>query len=220
MASGGSVLALKYDGGVLLACDTLLSYGSLAKWANIPRIKILGEHSAICAQGDYADFQDVSRQLEAEMLSQSLLDDGVKMTPKELFSFLHRTIYSKRCDFEPALCQFIVIGHYDGEAFIGSVDDIGTRWTDDYAGSGYGAHFGVPLLRKALEVKNGKLTRDEALAVIQDALRVLFYRECRAVNKFQIADASNGKVVISEPFSVDTKWDFAGFDFEKTAIIR
>lgn len=220
MASGGSVIAIKYDGGVLLACDTLLSYGSLAKWPNIPRIKILGRSSAISATGDYADFQSVTQEL-SDKLNENFIGGEQEMEPKELFSVLHRTMYSKRCDFEPALCQFIFIGSTaTGETTLGCVDDIGTRWTDDCAGTGYGAHISLPLLRKALDAKNGKLTRAEALAVVEDSLRVLFYRECRAINKFQIADASNGKVIISPPFSLDTKWDFEGFAFEKTAIIR
>jgi 20S proteasome subunit beta 7 len=220
MASGGSVIGVKYDGGVLLAADTLLSYGSLAKWPNIPRIVILGQFSAMCASGDYADFQEVAKELQEEIQAEQITDDGITMAPKELFSLLHRKMYSKRCDFEPALCQFVFIGSRDGETLLGGVDDIGTKWVDDCVSTGYGAHMCNPLLRKALEVKNGKLTRDEALAVIQDCLRVLFYRECRAVNKFQIADAANDRVIISEPFSVDTMWTSEGFSFEKTAIIR
>ncbi|EPY40182.1 hypothetical protein AGDE_03746 [Angomonas deanei] len=49
---------------------------------------------------------------------------------------------------------------------------------------------------------------------------VLFYRECRAINKFQIADATNDSVTIGEPFEVETNWELEGFSFEKTAIIR
>lgn len=206
----------------MLACDTLLSYGSLAKWPNIPRIKILGNSSAVCASGDYADFQEVTKQLEAKINEDFIKADGIEMAPGEIFSYLHRSIYSKRCDFEPALCQFIFIGSSatSNETFLGCVDDIGTRWSDDCAGTGYGAHIAIPLLRKALEVKQGVLTRAEALQVMEDCLRVLFYRECRAINKFQVADASGGRVIISDPFSVETKWDFEGFSFEKTAIIR
>ena len=220
MASGGSVVAVEYDGGVLLAADTLLSYGSLAKWPNIPRIKIMGEYSAVCATGDYADFQEVTKDLQQSINADALLEDGVSMMPNELFCALHRTMYTKRCDFEPALCQFVLIGNSEGKNFLGGVDDIGPRWTDKCVATGYGAHIAIPLLRKALDKKGGQLTRDEALQVLTDCMRLIFYRECRAINKFQIADAANGRVQISEPTEVDTKWDFAGFAFEKTAIIR
>lgn len=214
------MIGVKYDGGVLLASDTLLSYGSLAKWPNIPRIVILGQFCAVAATGDYADFQDVTAGLQEEIQSELIADDGISMGPKELFSLLHRRMYRKRCDFEPALCQFVFIGSRAGEVLLGAVDDIGTKWVDDCVATGYGAHMCIPLLRKALEVKNGKLTRDEALAVVQDCLRLIFYRECRAINKFQIAEASNDRVTISDPFSVDTNWTLEGFSFEKTAIIR
>jgi 20S proteasome alpha/beta subunit len=221
MASGGSVIGVKYDGGVLIASDTLLSYGSLAKWPNIPRIKIIGSSSAVCASGDYADFQEVTKQLQARIQEDAIDGNTLEMNSWELFSTLHRFMYSKRCDFEPALCQFVFMGSDEtGKTILAGVDDIGTKWEADCVGTGYGAHIALPLLRKALDSKNGKLTRAEALSVIQDCLRIIFYRECRAINKFQVADASNGKVIISEPFSVETQWDFEGFAFEKTAIIR
>eukprot|EP00658_Telonema_sp_P-2_P027589 TRINITY_DN21286_c0_g2_i1.p1 TRINITY_DN21286_c0_g2~~TRINITY_DN21286_c0_g2_i1.p1 ORF type:complete len:220 (+),score=60.94 TRINITY_DN21286_c0_g2_i1:194-853(+) len=212
MASGGSVIAVKYDGGVLMAADTLLSFGSLAKWPNIPRIKIIGKHTAVCASGDYADFQEVCKDLEEGEAADQLIADGIEKTPEELFSVLHRTIYGKRCEFKPAMCKFIVIGSTGkNEDFIGAVDDIGTKWTANCVASGYGAHIAIPELRKALENHNNSLTRDQALAVVTDCLRTLFYRECRAINKFQIADASNGKVVISEPTILETQWEFDGF---------
>ncbi|CUF10628.1 20s proteasome subunit, putative [Bodo saltans] len=221
MASGGSVIGIKYDGGVLIASDTLLSYGSLAKWPNIPRIKILGSSSAVCASGDYADFQEVTKILESRINEDAIAGDAPEMDSWELFSTLHRFMYQKRCDFEPAVCQFVFAGsNAEGKTILAGVDDIGTKWEADCVGSGYGAHISIPLLRKVLDAKNNKITRDEALAVVQDCLRVTFYRECRAINKFQIADISAGKVVISDPFSLETKWDFAGFAFEKTAIIR
>lgn len=85
--------------------------------------------------------------------------------------------------------------------------------------TGYGAYIAIPLLRKALE-KPGGLSREEAVEVIKNCLRVLFYRECRAINKFQIADATNDAVEIGKPFEVETNWEYEGFCFEKTAIIR
>lgn len=218
MASGGSVIGLKYNGGVLMASDTLLSYGSLAKWPNIPRIKLVGAHTAICATGDYADFQEMTKLLQNHVNRQKMYGGDV-LTPDEIFCYLHRHVYKKRSDFEPCLCNFVVVGSHEDATFLGGVDNVGTRWNDDCVATGYGAHIALPLLRQALE-RPGDLTRAEALAVIMDCLRVLFYRECRAINRFQIADATGGGVTISDPFEVDTKWDYEGFCFEKTAIIR
>nr|CCC89935.1 unnamed protein product [Trypanosoma congolense IL3000] len=218
MATGGSVIGLKYNGGVLLASDTLLSYGSLAKWPNIPRIKLIGRHTVICATGDYADFQDMTENLENHVIRQEMYSRAV-LTPKEIFCYLQRHVYHKRSEFEPCLCQFVVAGCADGEQFLGGVDDVGTQWMDDCVATGYAAHMAVPLLRKALE-KPGGLSREEAIDVVKNCLRVLFYRECRAINKFQIADATGGKVTICEPFEVETNWEYEGFCFEKTAIIR
>ncbi|CCW67138.1 unnamed protein product [Phytomonas sp. Hart1] len=219
MASGASVIAFKYNGGVLLASDTLLSYGSLAKWPNIPRIKIIGSYSAICATGDYADFQHMSTLVSNNIECKKMYFNVDELGPSEVFSFLHRKMYEKRCDFEPCLCRFVFMGCRNGETFLGGVDDVGTRWTDDCVAAGYGEHLAIPLIREALGKNPNGLSRERAMELMKDCLRVIFYRECRTINKFQIADATNDSVTISEPFSVDTNWELEGFSFGKTAII-
>ncbi|KAG5494168.1 hypothetical protein JKF63_02003 [Porcisia hertigi] len=220
MASGGSVIAIKYNGGVLMAADTLLSYGSLAKWPNIPRIKLLGDHSAVCATGDYADFQMMTKQVQDNIERRRMYHSVDDLDPSEVFSYLHRHIYQKRCDFEPCMCQMVFVGVRHGKTFLAAVDDIGTRWEDDCVATGYGSHIALPLLRQAVEQNPGGLSRAEASRILTDCLRVLFYRECRAINKFQMADAAEDGVRISEPFEVETNWDYEGYRFEKTAIIR
>ena len=44
-------------------------------------------------------------------------------------------------------------------------------------------------------------------------MRILFYRDCRASNRIQIAkvEASTGDILISEPYELDTHWDAASF---------
>lgn len=42
----------------------------------------------------------------------------------------------------------------------------------------------LPILRKRW---HANLTEGEARAALEDSLRVLFYRDCRALNKIQIA---------------------------------
>lgn len=220
MTSGGSVIALKYNGGVLMACDTLLSYGSLAKLPNIPRIKIVGKYSALCATGDYADFQMLSKELEDMVTRHTLYSNVDDLSPSEIFCYLHRTVYSKRSKFEPCLCSFVFIGSRNNKVFLAGLDSVGTRWEDDCVATGYGEHIAIPLLRKAVEDHPDGLTKEQATEILMSCLRILFYRECRTINKFQIADASEGQVTISEPFEVTTSWDSEGFSFEKTAIIH
>lgn len=49
--------------------------------------------------------------------------------------------------------------------------------------TGYGAYIAQPLLRKAVEGREDTLTESEARTILEDALRVLFYRDARSVNQ-------------------------------------
>lgn len=49
--------------------------------------------------------------------------------------------------------------------------------------TGYGAYIAQPLLRKAVEGKEDTLTEHDARAILEDALRVLFYRDARSINQ-------------------------------------
>lgn len=220
--NGGSVVALKYDGGVLMAADTLLAYGSLAKQPNIPRIRIIGNNSAICCSGDYADFNKMFGEL-SDQIEGSRMEVGIRdPKPQALFSYLHRTVYHARNQFDPFMCKFIFAGvdPVTKQSLIGAVDSVGTKWTDGCAASGMAAYNALPLMRRALESTNGSLTRDQAMAVIEDCCRIIFYRECRAINRFQVADIRADGVTINDPKVMDTNFEFEGFAFEKTALIK
>ena len=49
--------------------------------------------------------------------------------------------------------------------------------------TGYGAYIAQPLLRKAVEGREDTLTENEARTILEDALRVLFYRDARSINQ-------------------------------------
>eukprot|EP00760_Papus_ankaliazontas_P003160 PhM_4_TR11464/c0_g1_i1/m.67401/K02736/PSMB4; 20S proteasome subunit beta 7 len=224
MATGGSVIAIKYEGGVVMASDTLLSYGSMSKVPNVPRSVIIGKYTAVCASGDYADFQDVVAGLEDVCRGEALdgtPEDSDSISPFEVFTYLQRVLYNKRSNFEPALCTFVVIGSKPGEQpFLGTIDSIGTHWTCEYAGTVFGKHFAVPILRQEVETRGMPKTRDEAIVLLEGCMRVLFYRECRTMNRIQMADASADGVVLSDPYTLDTQFEYEGFHFDKTAIIK
>lgn len=64
MVTGTSVLGITFDGGVMMAADTLGSYGSLARFRSVSRVKKVTKDCAVAVSGDYADFQYMERLFE------------------------------------------------------------------------------------------------------------------------------------------------------------
>ena len=62
--TGTSVVALRTKNFVVMASDTLGSYGSLAKFHDMRRIRKVGESSIVGAAGEISDFQQVTQSLE------------------------------------------------------------------------------------------------------------------------------------------------------------
>ena len=66
IVTGTSVLGLKYAGGVLLAADTLGSYGSLARFKDLRRLHKVNDVTTIGVGGDISDFQYIQNLLKDE----------------------------------------------------------------------------------------------------------------------------------------------------------
>ncbi|ORY85311.1 20S proteasome subunit [Leucosporidium creatinivorum] len=214
IVTGTSVLGIKFKGGVMMAADNLASYGSLARFKDIVRLHPVGEQTLLGASGDMADFQQVKRLLENLITSEALQDDGHALNPSQIYEYLSNVMYQKRSKFDPFWNAFLVGGlDHDGEPFLSYVDLLGTTYSSPSLATGYGNHLAQPLLRRALErlgpdgYKN--LEEDEAKKIIQSAMRVLFYRDARALNKFQIATVTKRGVEVSEPMEAPTEWGFA-----------
>lgn len=203
IVTGTSVLGIKYDGGVMIAADTLASYGSLARFRDVTRIIPVGKNTVIGVGGDYSDFQSLERIFEDLVDSDENLDDGGDRSPKEIHSFITRVMYNRRNKFDPLWNSLVVGGFNNGESFLGFVDLLGTSFTDETLATGYGSYIARPLLRKAYRPD---LTEAEARKVLEDSMRVLFYRDARALNRIQIASVGMGGITVSEPFSLATEW--------------
>jgi hypothetical protein len=67
--------------------------------------------------------------------------------------------------------------------FLGYVDLKGTTYQNSTIATGFGGHLAQPILRKAVEGREDTLTEEEAIKIIDDCMRVLFYRDARSINK-------------------------------------
>ncbi|MBW0521600.1 hypothetical protein O181_061315 [Austropuccinia psidii MF-1] len=214
IVTGTSVLGIKYKGGVMLAADMLASYGSLARFKDIRRLVPVGEHTVIGAGGDLSDFQYIQKTLEARLVEEILADDGHILTTPQIFEYLARIMYNRRSKGNPLWNSFVVGGvdKLSGQPFLSYVDLLGTTYAAPSIATGYGSYIAQPILRKVLDdLPNGSddLEADTARKTLEECMRVLFYRDARSLNKFQIANVTLGGVEISEPIQAPTEWGFA-----------
>ncbi|EJT50782.1 endopeptidase [Trichosporon asahii var. asahii CBS 2479] len=189
---------------------TPASYGSLARFRDIERLKALGTHTVLGAAGDMSDFQ---REEETLKLS----DNHPALAPRNLYTFLANLFYARRSKINP-LWNACIIGGWDfekDEPFLGYVDLLGTTYTAPTLATGFGMHLAQPLLREAYEAKAGidgkgdLLTEAEAEAVLNECMKVLYYRDARSMNKYQLAKVTKEGVKISDSKSAETYWGFA-----------
>jgi len=204
IVTGTSVLAIKYKDGVLVAADTLGSYGSLARFRDISRVKAVGKDTLVGVGGDLSDYQALSVILDDIVINDYCVDDGSTLTPKEIYSYLTRVLYERRNKMDPLWNQVVVAGFRNGQSFLGLTDLYGTSYEDGTIATGYGAYIAIPLMREAY--RDGTLTEEEARKLLEDCLRVLYYRDARSINRVQIAKVDATGVTISAPFELETQW--------------
>ena len=103
MVTGGSVLGIKYAGGVMVAADTLASYGSLARYEGVVRMAKVGisEDTILAAGGDHSDYQHILKIIDAKSTEEFAIDDGSTITPSALHNWLTRIMYQRRSKMDP-----------------------------------------------------------------------------------------------------------------------
>lgn len=210
MVTGGSILGIKYAGGVMVAADCLASYGNLARYDGVVRMAEVGvaKDTLLAAGGDYSDYQYMLKIIEAKATAEYAFDDGATLPPSALHSWLTRIMYQRRSKMDPLWNTIIVAGVRDGEAYMGSSNLYGTAYQDDYIASGLGAHMALPLMRKAW---HADLPEAEARKLLEDCMRVLFYRDTRASSFITIGKADATGTSISEPYQLETYWEHPAF---------
>ncbi|KAJ3195235.1 Proteasome subunit beta type-7 [Irineochytrium annulatum] len=211
IVTGTSVIALKYKNGIMMAADNLASYGSLARFRDVERLLRVGDYTVVGASGDISDFQYIKHILEGLLIDEKNADDGHKLGPKNIHEYLSRVMYGRRNKFNPLWNSLVVGGVRDGKSFLGFVDLQGTTYYSDSIATGFGGHIALPILRKAIDAAGGSenITEAAAAKLMDDCMRVLFYRDARSMNKIQRATIDASGVRITEPYVLDTEWGFA-----------
>lgn len=195
---------------MIIAADTLGSYGSMARFRDVPRLLKVNKNIILGAGGDYGDYQYLKDIIQQKIINEECLDDGFTLQPKALYSWLTRVLYNRRSKFDPFWVNFVIAGFEGTEPFIGTVDKLGTAYVDDCIATGFGAYLATPILREAIHSKKGeKFTQEEALKLIDHCMEVLFYRDTRSFAKFDVAILRSDKDITIERREVAQNWNLA-----------
>ncbi|XP_075380804.1 proteasome subunit beta type-4 [Mycteria americana] len=208
MVTVTSVLGVKFDGGVIIAADMMGSYGSLARFRSISRLLKVNDTTMLGASGDYADFQYLKQIIDQMVIDEELLGDGHSYSPKAIHSWLTRVMYNRRSKINPLWNTVVIGGYYNGESFLGYVDMLGVAYEAPTLATGYGAYLAQPLMREVLE-KKPSLTKEEARDLIERCMKILYYRDARSFNRYEVAIATEKGVEVEGPLTLEANWDIA-----------
>jgi len=208
--TGTSVVAVRYADGILMAADTLGSYGTLARYRQIHRIVSLGD-VLIGGTGDISDFQFILKDLEALRTQEYCHGDGEYLNARETWSYLTRRMYARRNKFDPLWNQLVIAGFRNGKPFLGQVDLHGTHYEDVTIATGYGGYLARPILRNMVDKFGTNMTKEQAYNAVEACMKVLFYRDCKTINKIQFATVTAEGVNIEPPRELETFWEFEQF---------
>lgn len=212
---GGSVIGMKFRDGIIIACDTRVNYGSIAKLLNITdRVTQISEKALISSTGEYSDFQEVVRLLKEKTLEDSLSKHQY-LGPDELANYLSSMHYYRRNKMNPFWNNTIIGGlDWENNPTLYSIDQYGTILKGDYLLVGMAQYFCHSMLYPKYPKDYKNISRDEALFLIEDCFRTLFYRDCRAGNqiKYGVLSFSNNLPKYEEIIKeLESNWDYERF---------
>ncbi|KFP27589.1 hypothetical protein N325_07449, partial [Colius striatus] len=153
-------------------------------------------------------------------IDEELLGDGHSYSPKAIHSWLTRVMYNRRSKLNPLWNSVVIGGYYGGGrgeglrllrlsfSFLGYVDMLGVAYEAPTVATGFGAHLAQPLMREVLE-KKSVLTKEEARDLIERCMKILYYRDARSFNRYEIAIATEKGVEVEGPITLEANWDIA-----------
>ncbi|KAH8278852.1 hypothetical protein KR018_010489 [Drosophila ironensis] len=209
ITTGSSVLGIRFDRGVMIAADTMVSYGSLSRYQNIERVFKINDKILLGGSDDFADIQSIKRSIDQKMIADQCCADNIQMKPNELAMWLTRVLYNRRSRMNPLFIDVVVGGvKTGGDPFLGNVDLRGRFYEDFVVATGFARHLAIPLVREA-KPEGREFTAEEASNLIRKCMEVLYYRDTRNTSKYTVGVCTANSCTVEGPYRVDENWTFA-----------
>lgn len=206
--TGTSVVAVKYAEGVIMCTDTLASFGSLARFSDVPRMAAIGPSILLGASGEYSDFQEVLRLLREKEATEHIDPELSRLNTGHFASYLAGLLYKQRNLGDPYFNSFLMAGYVGSDRYLAYLDMYGTHLLGDYLATGFAQHLGKPIL--ASEWREG-MSELQAKELLQKVMKVLWHRDARASDRVQFAKLTPGAVTFEESFVLEDQFDHESY---------
>ncbi|KHJ48081.1 hypothetical protein D918_01348 [Trichuris suis] len=214
ICTGSSVVALMFDDGVVIAADTLLSYGKLARYKGVSRLRKINKKTLIGVGGDYADYQFLQVLIDARESEMKCLEPPGQFNALSLHSWLRSVLYFRRSRLNPFWNSFVVAGVVgpENEPYLGTVNLLGVSYTNKYVATGLGSYLVQQLLENALSKRKeeaSSLSRKDAMQLMRECIEILYERDTLAHYEYEVGVVDKEGCTIYPHLTVSGKWDYA-----------
>jgi 20S proteasome subunit beta 7 len=189
------------------------SYGSLARFTDVKRLRKFNDQVVVGFGGDVSDMQYLDRLLNSLDIRENYSSNDTPLSAKNLHTYLAKVMYKRRSDFNPLWNHLLIAGlDEESKPFLASADLLGTTFTSPTLATGFGAHLAQPILRRTLpdEESVAKISKEQAVELVKECMKVLFYRDARSMDKYSISVITKEGVEMKENEKLESQsWAFA-----------
>ncbi|KND90135.1 Proteasome subunit beta type-7, partial [Tolypocladium ophioglossoides CBS 100239] len=214
IVTGTSVIAVKFKDGVVMAADNLASYGSLARFTDVKRLRPFANSSVVGFSGDVSDMQYLDRHLTDLAISEAYdSPEQPRLSAANLHRYLAKLLYRRRSKFDPLWNHLLVAGFDDaGEPFLAAADLLGSTYSSPSLATGFGSMLAQPIMRRHVpdEEAARKLSREQAVDIVKECMKVLYYRDARSLDQYSLAVVTKDGVELKTDEKLENQsWAFA-----------
>lgn len=186
--TGSSVVGVKFKDGVVIAADNLASFGSMRRF-EYERVFKVGQETLVGVGGEISDLQTLQDDLEDLEIEEAYDEPAQTLAAPNVHSYLQRVLYERRSKLDPYWNSILVAGLKDSKPYLAYIDLLGTTYTSPTLATGMGSYLAVPILRRLVDNDGDEehVTEEQAKRAVAECMKVLFYRDGRAMDKYTLA---------------------------------
>ena len=207
-----SIIAAKYNDGIILASDRVVSYGSCFKFSDVSHFAQLTPNVVIGCTGELADFQELVDILKSVLVEEECKNNGQPLEPSEISNYIKRLMYQRRSKMNPFVMKCVLAGvDKNSNKLLTCTDLYGIQWADDTVATGYGAYMQGLQIPNVLKKEN--VSREDVINAIKDVMVGLMARHSTMIGPIEFVDVTKDGIKFLDPVEIQPNWDILDADW-------